>query len=145
MARLVKPLTATQVQNAKPKESIYKLFDGGGLFLQVTPAGGKHWKLSIAEMTARKACCPLGRTLMSPWSRPGKSEMRLVRRKRRALTLPKPSAVKSWSGRTGPRIPLKLSPLSGWKFTDHRWQKNLCKATSAYWSCMLFRCWAKCL
>ena len=38
MARLVKPLTATQVQNAKPKEAAYKLFDGGGLFLQVTPA-----------------------------------------------------------------------------------------------------------
>ena len=42
MARLVKQLAATQVQNAKPKESMYKLFDGGGLFLQVTPAGGKH-------------------------------------------------------------------------------------------------------
>ena len=45
MARLVKPLTATQVQNAKPKDAPYKLFDGGGLFLHVTPSGGKHWKV----------------------------------------------------------------------------------------------------
>ena len=35
MARLVKPLTATQVNNAKQKATMYKMFDGGGLFLQV--------------------------------------------------------------------------------------------------------------
>jgi len=29
------------VRNAKPKSSPYKLFDGGGLFLLVSPAGGK--------------------------------------------------------------------------------------------------------
>ena len=45
MARLVKPLTATQVSNAKPKANMYKMFDGGGLFLQVNPSGGKHWKM----------------------------------------------------------------------------------------------------
>lgn len=32
MPRLVKPLTATQVSNAKPKANMYKMFDGGGLF-----------------------------------------------------------------------------------------------------------------
>ena len=34
MARLIKPLTAVQVQNAKPKDSMYKMFDGGGLFFR---------------------------------------------------------------------------------------------------------------
>lgn len=45
MARTVKPLTATEVKNAKPKEKIYRLFDGGGLYLEVQPAGGKWWRL----------------------------------------------------------------------------------------------------
>ena len=45
LARLIKPLTATQVNNAKPKDKMYKLFDGGGLFLQINPSGGKHKKI----------------------------------------------------------------------------------------------------
>lgn len=60
MARLVKPLTATQVQNAKPKETIYKLFDGGGLFLQVTPAGGKHWKLKYRRDDGKESLLSFG-------------------------------------------------------------------------------------
>ncbi|WP_116365581.1 tyrosine-type recombinase/integrase [Parahaliea mediterranea] len=38
-------LTATKVKAAKPAEKAYKLFDGRGLFLQVTPAGSKSWRL----------------------------------------------------------------------------------------------------
>ena len=32
------------VRNAKPQSKIYRLFDGGGLYLEVTPAGGKYWR-----------------------------------------------------------------------------------------------------
>lgn len=39
------PLTNTQIRNAKPKERSYKLFDGGGLYLEVSPAGGTWWRL----------------------------------------------------------------------------------------------------
>ena len=60
MARLVKPLTATQVQNAKPKEAAYKLFDGGGLFLQVTPAGGKHWKMKYRQANGKEGLLSFG-------------------------------------------------------------------------------------
>ncbi len=60
MARLIKPLTATQVQNAKPKDKPYKLFDGGGLFLQVTPAGGKHWKLKYRRNDGKEGMLSLG-------------------------------------------------------------------------------------
>ncbi len=45
MARVITPLTATEVKTAKSKEKDYKLFDGGGLFLIITKGGGKHWKL----------------------------------------------------------------------------------------------------
>ncbi len=60
MARLVKPLTATQVQNAKPREAVYKLFDGGGLFLQVTPAGGKHWKMKYRQANGKEGLLSFG-------------------------------------------------------------------------------------
>lgn len=40
-----KPLTDAQVRNAKPTDKPQKLFDGQGLFLLVTPAGGKLWRL----------------------------------------------------------------------------------------------------
>ncbi|SBW05773.1 putative phage integrase [uncultured Alphaproteobacteria bacterium] len=38
-------LTNTAVFSAKPREKAYKLFDGQGLFLNVTPTGGKLWRL----------------------------------------------------------------------------------------------------
>jgi hypothetical protein len=38
-------LKDTTLKNAKPREKAYKLFDGGGLYLEVTPAGGKYWRL----------------------------------------------------------------------------------------------------
>ena len=37
-------LSHTAVNGAKPKEKVYKLFDGGGLHLQVKPSGYKCWK-----------------------------------------------------------------------------------------------------
>ena len=39
MAKKSDALTALQVKNAKPKEKPYKLFDGGGLYLEVSDAG----------------------------------------------------------------------------------------------------------
>jgi integrase len=37
-------LTDVKVKNAKPSEKQVKMFDGDGLFLLVTPAGGKWWR-----------------------------------------------------------------------------------------------------
>jgi integrase len=37
-------LSHTAVSNAKPKDKIYKLSDGGGLYLQVKPSGYRCWK-----------------------------------------------------------------------------------------------------
>jgi hypothetical protein len=39
------PLSDIKIRNAKPKDKPYKLFDGGGMFLLVTPSGGKLWKI----------------------------------------------------------------------------------------------------
>ena len=38
------PLTDAAIRNAKPAEKPLKLTDGAGLYLEVTPAGGKHWR-----------------------------------------------------------------------------------------------------
>ncbi|MEM8270177.1 tyrosine-type recombinase/integrase [Morganella morganii] len=38
-------LTARQVETAKPKEKSYKLFDGGGLYLEVTAKGSRYWRM----------------------------------------------------------------------------------------------------
>ena len=39
------PLTNTAIHNVKPSGKAKKLFDGGGLYLEVAPAGGKWWRL----------------------------------------------------------------------------------------------------
>jgi integrase len=44
MPRRIAPLTDTQIRAAKPQQKEVKLFDGGGLFLLVTPTGGKLWR-----------------------------------------------------------------------------------------------------
>lgn len=45
MARATNKLTATAVRNAKPKEKTYRIADGGGLYLELTPSGGRYWRL----------------------------------------------------------------------------------------------------
>ena len=38
-------LSDAKIRNAKPKVKPYKIADGDGLFLLITPAGGKYWRL----------------------------------------------------------------------------------------------------
>ncbi len=40
------PLTAVKIKAAKPKEKQYKLTDGGGLYLLVSPTGAKYWRIN---------------------------------------------------------------------------------------------------
>ena len=40
------PLTETQIRNLKPESTPKKHFDGEGLFLYVTPAGSKLWRMA---------------------------------------------------------------------------------------------------
>lgn len=47
MPRKTVPLSDLEVRNAKPQKSPYKLFDGKGLFLLVSPSGGRLWYLKF--------------------------------------------------------------------------------------------------
>lgn len=38
-------LTDVTIKNTKPGEKPIRLFDGGGLYLEIAPAGGKWWRL----------------------------------------------------------------------------------------------------
>jgi len=48
MPKRIAPLSDLQVRNAKPKEKQVTLFDGGGLYLLITPTGGKLWRLKYS-------------------------------------------------------------------------------------------------
>jgi hypothetical protein len=37
-------LTDTEIRRSKPTEEPYKLADSGGLYLLVTPSGGRLWR-----------------------------------------------------------------------------------------------------
>ncbi len=54
MPRQTKPLTATEVKNAKSKEKEYNLVDGQGLKLRVLPSGSKQWQLNYYRPTNGK-------------------------------------------------------------------------------------------
>ncbi|MFM0526412.1 integrase arm-type DNA-binding domain-containing protein [Paraburkholderia strydomiana] len=38
------PLTDIEIRNARPREKAYRLADGAGMYLEVSPAGGKYWR-----------------------------------------------------------------------------------------------------
>ena len=40
-------LTNTAIRSARPRDKAYKLFDGGGLYIEVIPTGGKLWRLKF--------------------------------------------------------------------------------------------------
>ena len=47
-------LTDTRIRNAKPKAQPYKLSDGGGMYLLVTPKGASYWRLDYRFAGKRK-------------------------------------------------------------------------------------------
>ena len=48
------PLTDTAIRNAKPKPTPSKLSDGGGLYLFLSPSGGKWWRFDYRFDKKRK-------------------------------------------------------------------------------------------
>ncbi|MEE6076492.1 integrase arm-type DNA-binding domain-containing protein [Avibacterium paragallinarum] len=64
MSRTVKPLTITQVNNAKATDKDVSLADGQGLFLLVKKSGSKLWRFQYYKPFSKK------RTLISLGSYP---------------------------------------------------------------------------
>lgn len=66
-------LTDVTVRNAKPKEKAYKLSDGGGLYLNVQPNGGKYWRKKYRYFGKEKTLS------IGPYPRVTLSEARIAR------------------------------------------------------------------
>jgi hypothetical protein len=60
MARKATPLTDAVIRNAKPTGRSRKLFDGGGLYLEITPSGGKLWRFKY-QFGGKEKLLALGR------------------------------------------------------------------------------------
>ncbi len=61
MAKTTKPLTNTEVSQAKPKEKEYNLADGQGLYLRVKPNGSRLWLFNYSKpFTKKRANLSLG-------------------------------------------------------------------------------------
>lgn len=60
MPRKITPLSDFAIKAAKPKEKSYKLFDGQGLYLDITPNGSKLWRLKYRFAGQEKTPLSLG-------------------------------------------------------------------------------------
>ncbi|AQV95071.1 integrase [Cupriavidus necator] len=55
MPRRVEPLTDTKIRNARPRERAYKLFDGGGLYVEVMTDGRKLWRFKYVRSSGSES------------------------------------------------------------------------------------------
>jgi hypothetical protein len=74
------PLNETQLRKAKPREKTYKLFDGGGLYLEVFPSGAKLWRMKFRQASGKESRLSFG-----PYPEVPLSEARTRRNEARAL------------------------------------------------------------
>ena len=73
------PLTDTAIKNAKSKPKAYKMYDEKSLFLLVTKAGGKLWRLAY-RFDGKQKLLALGQ-----WPGVSLEEARVLRDEARAL------------------------------------------------------------
>ena len=54
--RLPGKLTDAEIRNLPFKEKLYKVSDGGGLFIVITPGGSRYWRLKYRFDSKEKSC-----------------------------------------------------------------------------------------
>ena len=64
-------LTPTRINNAKARARLYKLSDGGGLFVEVSTTGQKTWRYQYRFAGSRRDV-KIGRYRRSGWPTPGR-------------------------------------------------------------------------
>ena len=48
------PLTDIAIRKAAPREKPYRLADGGGMYLEISPSGGEYWRLKYRFLGKEK-------------------------------------------------------------------------------------------
>ncbi len=59
-AKIIKPLSPVQIKNARPQDKSYKLFDGGGLYLEIFPTGSKLWRMKFRQASGKESRLAFG-------------------------------------------------------------------------------------
>lgn len=60
MSNLIAPLCDIQIRNAKPRSKPYKLFDGGGLYIEVLPSASKFWRMKFRQASGKESRLSFG-------------------------------------------------------------------------------------
>ena len=60
MARLVKPLTVTQIESTQAKSKDYTLCDGDGLYLRIRKSGTKTWIFQYKNKQGSRVVVTIG-------------------------------------------------------------------------------------
>ncbi len=58
-------LTVTAIKSAKPGEKARRLADGSGLYLEISPSGGKYWRLKYRFAGKEKRLAVMSRKSQS--------------------------------------------------------------------------------
>ena len=61
MSKYVLRLTDELIKQAAPKDKIYKLFDGAGLYIAVQPSGSKVWRMKYLQQSGGESVLTFGR------------------------------------------------------------------------------------
>jgi hypothetical protein len=54
MPKLIAALSELKIRDTKPKDKPYKLFDGGGLYLDVMPSGSRIWRFKFRRSNGKE-------------------------------------------------------------------------------------------
>lgn len=70
------------IRRAKPREKPYKLFDGGGLYVEVFPTGSKLWRLKYRRVDGKETRVSLGAypEVSAPVARAAREKIKLRRK-----------------------------------------------------------------
>lgn len=60
MAKSAKPLSVSEIKNAKPNDKLYKMYDGLGMYLAVSPTGKKVWRLDYKDVNGKRKSYTIG-------------------------------------------------------------------------------------
>lgn len=60
MGKIVTPLTDRKLMQAVPAAKPRKLFDGGGLYIEVAPSGTKTWRMKFSDVHGRESRLTFG-------------------------------------------------------------------------------------
>ena len=67
----INKLTEVKIKNIKPNGKIERYADGGGLYLEVSAAGGKHWRMKYrVDAPIEKSKTP---QIMRTWQKRGRT------------------------------------------------------------------------